>query len=43
MRFGERLEPEVSRFVADIPVDVIDTVDLRTERRVKPADQMSLF
>ena len=43
IRFGERIEPRVSRFVGDIPKDVIDTVDLRTERRAKPADQMSLF
>ena len=41
-RFGERIAPEISRFVADIPEDVIDFVDLRTERR-KPAEQLSLF
>lgn len=41
-RFGERITPEISRFVADIPEDVIDFVDLRTERR-KPAEQLSLF
>ncbi|MDE2797402.1 MAG: UvrD-helicase domain-containing protein [Gemmatimonadota bacterium] len=41
-RFGERIAPEISRFVADIPEDIIDFVDLRTERR-KPAEQLSLF
>ena len=41
-RFGERIAPKISRFVADIPEDVIDFVDLRTERR-KPAEQLSLF
>ena len=41
-RFGERIAPEISRFVADIPEEVIDFVDLRTERR-KPAEQLSLF
>ncbi len=41
-RFGERIAPEISRFVANIPEDVIDFVDLRTERR-KPAEQLSLF
>ena len=40
-RFGERIAPEISRFVADIPEDIIDTVDLRTRR--KPAEQLSLF
>ena len=40
-RFGERIAPEISRFVADIPEDIIDTVDLRTKR--KPAKQLSLF
>ncbi len=41
-RFGERIAPEISRFVADIPEEVIEFVDLRTERR-KPAEQLSLF
>lgn len=41
-RFGERIAPEISRFVEDIPEDVIEFVDLRTERR-KPAEQLSLF
>ncbi len=41
-RFGERIAPKISRFVANIPEDVIDFVDLRTERR-KPAEQLSLF
>ena len=41
-RFGERIAPEISRFAADIPEDIIDFVDLRTERR-KPAEQLSLF
>lgn len=41
-RFGERIAPKISRFVADIPEDIIDFVDLRTERR-KPAEQLSLF
>ena len=40
-RFGERIAPEISRFVADIPEDIIDFVDLRTRR--KPAEQLSLF
>ncbi len=40
-RFGERIAPEISRFVADIPEDVIDFVDLRTRR--KRAEQLSLF
>ena len=40
-RFGERIAPEISRFVADIPEDIIDFVDLRTRR--KPAKQLSLF
>ena len=40
-RFGERIAPEISRFVADIPEDVIDFVDLRTRR--KPTEQLSLF
>ena len=40
-RFGERIAPEISRFVADIPEEVIDFVDLRTRR--KPAEQLSLF
>ncbi len=40
-RFGERIAPKISRFVADIPEDVIDFVDLRTRR--KPAEQLSLF
>ena len=40
-RFGERIAPEISRFVADIPEDVIEFVDLRT--RHKPAEQLSLF
>lgn len=41
-RFGERIAPEISRFVADIPEDVIEFVDLRTERR-KSSEQLSLF
>ncbi len=41
-RFGERIAPEISRFVTDIPEDIIDFVDLRTQRR-KPAEQLSLF
>ena len=41
-RFGERIAPEISRFVADIPEDIIDFVDLRTQRR-KRAEQLSLF
>ncbi len=41
-RFGERIAPEISRFVEDIPEEVIDFVDLRTERR-KPTEQLSLF
>ena len=41
-RFGERIAPEISRFVADIPEDVIEFVDLRTKRR-KPTEQLSLF
>ena len=40
-RFGERIAPEISRFVADIPEDIIDISDLRTRR--KPAEQLSLF
>ncbi len=40
-RFGERIAPEISRFVTDIPEDIIDTVDLRTRR--KSAEQLSLF
>ncbi len=40
-RFGERITPEISRFVGDIPEDTIDFVDLRTRR--KPAEQLSLF
>ncbi len=40
-RFGERIAPEISRFVADVPEDIIDFVDLRTRR--KPAEQLSLF
>jgi len=40
-RFGERIAPKISRFVADIPEEVIDFVDLRTRR--KPAEQLSLF
>jgi superfamily I DNA/RNA helicase len=40
-RFGERIAPEISRFVADIPEDIIDFVDLRTRR--KRAEQLSLF
>ena len=35
-RFGERIAPKISRFVADIPEDIIDFVDLRTERRKPP-------
>ncbi len=41
-RFGERIAPKISRFVADIPEDIIEFVDLRTKRR-KPAEQLSLF
>ena len=41
-RFGERIAPKISRFVTDIPEEVIEFVDLRTERR-KPAEQLSLF
>ena len=41
-RFGKRIAPEISRFVEDIPEEVIDFVDLRTKRR-KPAEQLSLF
>ncbi len=43
LRFGKRIRPEVSRFVADIPDEVIDCVDLRTERHPKSAEQLSLF
>ena len=42
LRFGERIRPEVSRFVSDIPDEVIEYVDLRTKRR-ESAEQLSLF
>ena len=43
MRFGERLKPDVSRFVADIPDEVMEVTELRTEKRSRSAEQMSLF
>ena len=42
LRFGERIRPEVSRFVSDIPEDVIERIALRPKRR-ETADQLSLF
>ena len=42
-RFGERIRPEVSRFVDDIPEEVIDRVELRPKTHPNSAEQLSLF
>ena len=42
-RFGERIRPEPSRFLEDIPAEFLKRERLSTERRVKQADQLSLF
>ncbi len=42
-RFGERLRPEPSRFLEDIPSEFLERERLSPERRVRQADQLSLF
>ena len=43
MRFGERLRPDPSRFLDDIPADFLERERLSPERRARQADQLSLF
>ncbi|MDE3000134.1 MAG: UvrD-helicase domain-containing protein [Gemmatimonadota bacterium] len=42
-RFGERVRPQPSRFLEDIPAEYIKRERLSPERRVRQADQLSLF
>ena len=42
-RFGDRIRPEVSRFVDDIPEEVLDHVALHPKTRPKSTEQLSLF
>jgi len=42
-RFGERVRPEPSRFLDDIPDELLKRERLSPERRVRQADQLSLF
>lgn len=42
-RFGERVRPEPSRFLEDIPSEFLERERLSPERRVRQADQLSLF
>ncbi len=43
LRFGERIRPEPSRFLADIPAELLKRERLTAERRARKADQLSLF
>lgn len=42
-RFGERTRPEPSRFLENIPAELLERERLSPERRVRKADQLSLF
>lgn len=43
LRFGERIRPEPSRFLEDIPTELLKRERLTAQRRVRQADQLSLF
>ena len=43
LRFGERTRPEPSRFLEDIPTELLKRERLTAQRRVRQADQLSLF
>jgi superfamily I DNA/RNA helicase len=43
LRFGQRIQPEVSPFVRDIPEDLLDRERIEPERKEKPAEQLSLW
>ncbi len=42
-RFGERIRPEPSRFLEDIPAAFLNRERVSTERRDRQAEQLSLF
>ena len=43
LRFGERTRPAPSRFLEDIPTGLLKRERLAAQRRVRQADQLSLF
>ncbi len=42
-RFGERIRPDPSRFLEDIPEEFLERERLSTERRARQAEQLTLF
>ncbi len=43
LRYGQRIQPEVSPFVGDIPKDLLDRERVERERKEKSAEQLSLW